>query len=36
MNAIAKDVQAATQPPSLELTHEVQQFYYREARLKDT
>ncbi|MGK2942220.1 MAG: 3-phenylpropionate/cinnamic acid dioxygenase subunit beta [Immundisolibacter sp.] len=35
MNAIAKDVQAATQPPSLELVSEVQQFYYREARLKD-
>jgi ethylbenzene dioxygenase beta subunit len=35
MNAIAKDVEAATQPPSLELVSEITQFYYREARLKD-
>lgn len=35
MNATARDVQVTTQPPSLELISEVQQFYYREARLKD-
>ena len=30
MNAIAKDVQAATQPPSLELISEVEQFFLDE------